>query len=283
MYFDAHTHTQFAAFEDDYKEVIERAHNAGVQIVNVGTQLNTSARAIKIAHEYKEGVYATVGLHPTHTKSSYHDNDEIGPAPAEASVGKDGEATKTFSSHGEQFDSNAYKELASDKLVVAIGECGLDYYRLSEETRTAQQNIFKEHIRLAKDVGKPLMIHCRNAFSDLIAILRSEDLPINPGIIHFFTGTPIDAKKLLKLGFSFTFGGVVTFTRDYDESINLIPPDRILSETDAPYVSPVPYRGKRNEPVHVIHIVKKLAEIRGVSAEEMESQIFANAKRVFML
>src|SRR5207245_2155338 len=123
---------------------------------------------------------------------------------------------------------------------------------------------------------KPLMIHCRSAFPDLIDVLNSKFHILNsiPGVIHFFTGTPDDACKLLDLGFAFTFGGVVTFARDYDEAIKLIPLDHILSETDAPYVAPMPYRGKRNEPAYVVETVKKLAEIKGVSTEEMTEQIF---------
>ncbi len=105
----------------------------------------------------------------------------------------------------------------------------------------------------------------------------------NPGIIHFFSGTPDDAKKLLDLGFSFTFGGVITFTHDYDAVIKMLPIDRILSETDAPYVTPVPYRGKRNEPAYVIEVVKKLAELRGVSEHDMAAQTIANAERIFKI
>lgn len=275
MYFDAHTHAHFAAFEDDWKEVIDRALAQNVWLINVGTQHDTSARAIEVAHMYKEGVYATVGLHPIHTEKSYHDVKELG---AEG-------AAKEFTSRGEDFDYDAYKKLALDPKVVAIGECGLDYYRLGQGTREKQHGVFLEHIRLAQEVKKPLMIHCREAFGDLIDTLVScrASFATSPGVIHFFTGTPDDARKLLNLGFSFTFGGVITFTRDYDESIKLIPLDRLLSETDAPYVAPVPYRGKRNEPAYVVEVVKKLAELKGISTNEMEQQIFANAKKIFAL
>lgn len=272
-FLDAHTHVQFAAFDEDRKEVIDRAINNGVSMVNVGTQADTSAAAIKLANEYKEGLYATVGLHPIHTEKSYHDEKELG----------DGDAAKVFTSKGENFDYDNYKKMALDSKVVAIGECGLDYYRLSEESKEKQKEIFIKQIELAKDVKKPLMIHCRNAFSDLIEILNSELKILNspPGVIHFFSGTAEDAKKLMELGFSFTLGGVVTFTRDYDEAIKAIPLDRILSETDAPYVAPVPYRGKRNEPFYVIEVVKKLAEIKNVSVEEIAEATIRNASRVF--
>ncbi|MBI4094680.1 MAG: TatD family hydrolase [Candidatus Liptonbacteria bacterium] len=273
-FFDAHTHAQFAAFEHDWKEVIDRALREHVWMINVGTQKDTSEKAIEVAHKYEEGVYATVGLHPIHTEKSYHDVKELG---------MDDKA-REFTSRGEDFDYDVYKKLAQDPKVVAIGECGLDYYRLGEETKKKQKEVFLKHIELAHEVAKPLMIHCRNAFPDLIEILTSniQRLTSNsPGVVHFFTGAPDDAKKLLALGFSFTFGGVITFARNYDEAIKMIPLDRILSETDAPYVAPVPYRGKRNEPAYVIEVVKKLAELKDVPVEKMERQIFTNAKNIF--
>jgi TatD DNase family protein len=274
-FFDAHTHVQFNAFDADRDEVMRRAQAAGVRMVNVGTQRDTSAAAIALAEQY-DGVYAAVGLHPVHTARSYHDAQELG----------GGEAAKAFTSRGEIFDMEAYRALATHPKVVAIGECGLDYFRFSEgESRDAQvkkqKAAFLSQIKLAREVGKPLMIHCRNAFADLIEILRGELQGIRPGVIHFFTGTPEDAKALFALGFSFTFGGVVTFARNYDDAIKMIPLDHILSETDAPYVAPAPYRGKRNEPAYIVETAKKLAELKGVSTEAMAAQIAENAKRIF--
>ncbi len=281
-YFDAHTHVQFATFKDDWKEVIQKALKNDVWVVNVGTQLATSQKAIEVAHEFPDlpaeagkpakagGVFATVGLHPIHTAKSYHDAQELG----------DAEDAKGFTSRGEEFDPEVYKKLAMDPKVVAIGECGLDYYRLEEESKARQAAAFVGQMEVAQAVKKPLMIHCRQAFADLIKILKEHKhklLADSPGVIHFFSGTPADAKVLLDLGFAFTFGGVITFTRDYDEVIKLIPNDRILSETDAPYVTPAPYRGKRNEPSYVIEVVKKLAELKGLPAEEMRDAIFENA------
>ncbi len=323
MYFDAHTHVHFAAFEKDSKEVISRALATGVWMVIVGTQKDTSRRAVEATREYKEGVYAAVGIHPVHTAKSYHDENELG----------GGEAAKAFTSRGEEFDHDYYLELARDSKVVAIGECGLDYYRLrvptdadltqtdAEETKERQKKAFIKQVELAHEVQKPLMIHCRSAFSDLIEILqtyyglksrrsgrdsdsanrRTSELKAEaPGIVHFFSGTMEDAQKLLNMGFAFTFGGAITFpprkqsrvvaegdsTRgktegDYDEIIKMLPMDRILSETDAPYVSPAPYRGKRNEPAYVVEVVKKLAELKGVSFEEMAKSTFENARRIF--
>ena len=276
-YFDAHTHVQFSAYEADREAVLSRALEADVWLMNVGTQKDTSRAAVKLAGHYKEGVYAAIGLHPIHTSRSYHDAQELG----------GGDAAKAFTSRGEIFDTDFYRELAQDPKTLAIGECGLDYFRFNEdepkeEQVRRQKEAFLAQIALAKDVKKPLMIHCRNAFADVIELVRPHAGDMPPGIIHFFTGTPADAKALVELGFSFTFGGVVTFARNYDEAIALIPPDRILSETDAPYVSPAPYRGKRNEPAYVTHSVAKLAELKGVPPEEMKARIWANVQRVLL-
>ena len=301
-FFDAHTHTQFAAYDEDREFVIERALAVGVEMINVGTQKDTSLKAVELASKYENGVYAAVGLHPIHTEKSFHDEKELG-LPAQA--GGDG-AAKEFTSRGEEFDYDYYKNLALNEKVVAIGECGLDYYRLTEATKEKQKENFLKQIELAKEVKKPLMIHCRNAFADLIKILAPNAYGLAPSIVHFFSGSKDDARELLDLGFSFTFGGVITFARpariatparnavstagwqsvaggDYDEVIKFIPADRILSETDAPYVAPAPYRGKRNEPAYVIEVVKKLAEIKGIEFEKAREQILENAKRIFKI
>lgn len=275
MFFDAHSHAHFAAYGSETDAVIKRALDAGVWMINVGTQRDTSRGAVEVANRYPEGVYAAVGIHPTHTTpAEYVDPKELKDV---ADSGAKPEA--------EEFDPALYRELAADPKVVAIGECGLDYYRLTEATKYKQQEAFTAQVAFAHEVGKPLMIHCRNAFDDLIALLTERRAHLNdsPGVIHFFTGTKDNMQALLDLGFGFTFGGVVTFTRDYDEVVRYAPLDRILSETDAPYVAPVPYRGKRNEPAYVIETVKKLAEIRGLSVEEMEAAIFANAQRIFKI
>lgn len=278
---DAHTHVQFHAFEADSREVIERAFNAGVWLINVGTQIDTSRKAIALAESYSEGVYAAIGLHPIHTSKSFHDAQELG-----EETGANG-----FTSRGEEFDSNVYLELAANSKVVAIGECGLDYYRL-EKTVNAQEQIEKQkiafikQIELAWEVKKPLMIHCRDAFSDLIEILKGNKSNLKsdyPGVIHFFTGTPEDAKILFEMGFAFTFGGVITFARNYDEIIKMLPADVILSETDAPYLAPVPYRGKRNEPAYVVETVRALAKIKNISFEQMAEITRNNAKRIFKI
>ena len=281
-YFDAHTHVQFKAFESDHEEVIGRALAAGVGMVNVGTQETTSARAVELAHKY-ENLYAAVGLHPIHTSASYHDSDELGDTPE----------AKGFTSRGEEFNYGYYKGLALDPKTVAIGECGLDYFRLEGDVRKlkeSQKTAFLSQVKLAAEVGKPLMIHARpskgtdDTYEDLLGILKDAGFR-GKVIFHFYAGSPEMAEKLLAAPFGnetyFTFGGVITFVRDYDKVVKLIPPERILTETDAPYVTPAPYRGKRNEPVYVIEVVKKLAEIKNIPEEEMRKQILENAERVF--
>ncbi len=273
-FFDAHTHANLAAFKSDYKDVISRALEKGVGLVNVGTQKDTSLRAMEIAREFpNEPVFAVIGLYPTHAhENDFHDVQELA-----ASAGAP-----------EKFDYEYYKKLALDSKVVGIGECGLDYFRLEggvESKKSKQKKVFLEQVRLAYDVKKPLMIHCRNAFPELIETLNAQHKMLNtsPGIIHSFHGTKDDARELLKLGFYFTFGGVITFTQDYDEVIKFIPVGRLLSETDAPYVAPVPYRGKRNEPAYVIEVAKKLAELKGASIEEIGNQILKNTSECFNL
>lgn len=268
-FIDAHTHLQFAAYKDDAEAVIKRSLEASVWLVNVGTQQDTSRDAVAMAEKYAEGVYATVGLHPIHTEKSFHDREELG------------EGGLEFTSKGEIFDYEAYKQLASHPKVVAIGECGLDYYR-SAEFRKKQEAAFVGQIELAREIKKPLMIHCRKAFDDLLNVLRDNrhKLPSPPGIIHFFSGDLPHATKLLDMGFYFTFGGVVTFARDYDEIVKTVPLNRLLLETDAPYVTPAPYRGRRNEPSYLPEIAKKLAEIKGVSLEEIAHHTTENARNL---
>ncbi len=277
-FFDAHAHVQFAGYDADRDAVIARAQDADVWMMNVGTQYDTSRNAIMLAEGYPDGMYAAIGLHPIHTSRSYHDAKELG----------GGEVAKAFTSRGEIFDTNRYRALALHPKTLAIGECGLDFFRFNDdESREGQvekqKDALRAQIALAAEADKPLMIHCRNAFADLIDMLTADREKLRPGVIHFFTGTAHDAEALLKLGFSFTFGGVVTFARDYDEAIRIIPVEKILSETDAPYVAPAPYRGKRNEPAYIVETVKTLAQLKHVSPEEMKRQIWENAKRIFKI
>ncbi|MCC6323958.1 TatD family hydrolase [Candidatus Nomurabacteria bacterium] len=289
-YIDIHSHVNFKAFDEDRDDVIRRALDADVAVINVGTQIDTSRHAVEIANKY-DGVYAIIGLHPIHTGASYHDTKELG------------EEGKAFTSRGEVFDYEEYKKLIVDPKVVGIGECGLDYYRCTPETIAKQKQAFIEQINLANEFNKPLMLHIRNgstsastelsrtsspqvtsepernAYADALEILK-EHAKVK-GDVHFFAGSLEDAKGFVDFGFTLSFTGVITFTHDYDEVVKSTPLDMIMSETDSPYITPIPYRGKRNEPVYVIEVVKKIAEIKGLSVEEVANQIIINTKRVF--
>jgi len=266
-FFDVHTHVPFAAYEKDREVVIRRAHDEGVWMINVGTEKGTSLKTVELAESVPEGVYATVGLHPIHTDKSFHDKQELGPE------------GKEFSSRGEVFDMAAYRELALREKVVAIGECGLDYYRLAEETKAKQYAAFEAQIALANELNLPLMLHIRNAYRDAYDILKTHARV--KGNVHFFAGTWEEAKLFLSMGFTLSFTGVITFARTYDETIKNAPRAQILSETDAPYVAPVPHRGRRNEPAYVAAVARSIAEIRGEPEEIVREALVANARRVF--
>jgi TatD DNase family protein len=266
QYFDAHTHVNFVAYKDDREATIQRAKEAGVGMNVVGTQFDTSKDAVALAETY-DTVWATIGLHPIHTTKSYHDEKELG------------EGGKEFTSRGEAFDMSAYAQLGKNPRVIAIGECGLDYYRVDESTRGTQIEAFVQQIELANMLNKPLMLHIRNAYDDAIDVLKAHAKV--RGDVHFFAGDWGVAKRFLDMGFTLSFTGVVTFTHDYDEVVKNTPLDMLLSETDAPYVTPAPFRGKRNESAYIPYIVKKIAAIKGEDEEKTTVQLFANAARVF--
>jgi len=285
-YFDAHTHVNFAAYKDDREQTILRAKDAGVGMNVVGTQLDTSSAAVALAERY-DNVYATIGLHPVHTTKSYHDVKELGPSFAEDSKGKGGQ--EGFTSRGEVFDAAVYEALGKSPRVIAVGECGLDYYRSEESTKAVQKDAFIQQIELANKLNKPLMLHIRpalhslgdggNAYDDALEIIKAHAKV--RGDVHFFAGDWSIAKKFLDIGFTLSFTGVITFTHDYDEVVKNAPLDMLLSETDAPYVTPVPHRGKRNEPAYVIEVVRTIAMIKGEDMERVSEQLLANARRVF--
>ena len=274
---DTHAHVNFRDFKNDANEVVKRALDKNIWMINVGAESKTSERAVKMAEDYGEGVYAAVGLHPSHLVEQEVEYEE------------NGEMIK-YKSKPEEFDYNFYLNLAKNKKVVAIGECGLDYKGITnEELRMKQKEVFVRHLDLAKEVNKPIIIHCRGAHEDLLEILRLEaELP--SGVMHFFTGNLEQAKKYIDLDFYISFSGVITFpprkgesVGAYDEIINNIPLEKILIETDCPYVAPIPHRGKRNEPLFVKHTAQKIADLRGVSFEEVVEQTTKNANKLFGL
>src|SRR3989338_5427348 len=280
LFIDIHSHINFNAFKDDADAVIQRTLDGSVWTILVGSQIDTSRRAVMYAEKYPEGVYAAVGLHPIHLSDAYVDAKEIDA----------GENVPGFQTRVERFSYDAYRPLAQHPKTVAIGECGLDYYRIMEHGTWSMEQIiekqketFRAQINLARDVKKPLMIHCRNAYEDLLQILREEKAEEIGGDIHFFAGTWDIAKQFLDLGFHLSFTGVITFARDYDEVIQNTQLDRIMTETDTPYVTPVPYRGKRNEPLFVEFVAKKIAEIKNLSEEEVFRQMVENTRECFRI
>lgn len=253
-YLDIHCHLNFDDFNTDRKDVIERAQREGVGMIVVGTDIKSSRKAIEIAEE-NEDIWATVGFHPTEKM--------------------------------ENFDYETCRRLAENKKVVAIGECGFDYYRNSHINKSIQEEIFIKQINIANEVNKPLMLHLRNgidgesAYDDAMVVIKKHSK--TRGNVHFFAGNYDEAKKFLDLNFTLSFTGVITFVRDYDEIIKNIPLDMILTETDAPFVSPVPYRSKRNEPMYVKEIAHAIADIRKESREKVLSQIVNTAEKLFSL
>ncbi len=272
--FDSHTHVSFPALASDLEGVLMRARESGVKMIDVGTTYETSLKVLETARKNPGEVYACVGFHPSHVSEInwHHDKNE------------------QVSGEKEVFDREKFLQLAQEKEVVAIGEFGLDYFRLESGSESLvkeeQKKVFKEMWAVAEEVGKPKMLHLRpfkgsdDAYSDTLELIK--DLPnTTEKISHFFVGSLDVAKKMLEAGFNFTFGGVITFVRDYDEVIKMLPVENILFETDAPYVTPEPMRGRVNEPVNVLYVAKKIAEIKGVDYDELISQVRNNVKRIF--
>ncbi|HEC33062.1 MAG TPA: TatD family deoxyribonuclease [Candidatus Kaiserbacteria bacterium] len=250
-YFDFHSHIYFPKFANDIDEVLTRMRGHKVGTIVVGTDLEQSKKALEFAKKH-DGVFASVGLHPA-------DN------------------TKEF------FDEKKYEEFLLDENVVMIGECGLDYFHEKDEgERARQRKEFEKQIDFAVAHNKPIMLHIREAHKDGLDMLCSKKKEYGDrlhGNAHFFTESSDIAKQYYELDFTTSFPGVITFTHDYDETVKYAPKDMILSETDSPYVAPESHRGKRNEPVFVIEIVKKMAEIRGEDVEELKKQLVKNALR----
>ena len=271
QFVDVHGHIQFPIFDKDRSEVIKRAELGGVKMIAVGTQAETSKRAIEIAKEFPNNVWATVGFHPNHlVKEWHHDkNEQANTIP-------------------EIFDIKILKELALDKKVVAISECGFDLF-YDSSAKKEQEEVFLAQAELARDLGKPLMMHCRpskgtdDAYEFALDILKDKSFGNLSKIMHFYAGSLGMAKKLCDLGFYFTFGGVITFAKSYEEIVKYLPLDRIFAETDCPYVAPQSHRGQRNEPLYVIETVKKIAEIKQMDFNKTAELLYKNSLGVFNL
>lgn len=279
-YIDTHAHLNLSAFKDDYVDVLRKCYEGKVAVINIGTKESTSKKAVEIAKEY-DNCFATIGLHPIQTVPGSHDEDEIG------------EGGKPFVSKGEEFDKDYYRELAKNEEVVAIGECGFDYWHCPKESYEIQERDFISQIELANELNLPLMIHTRNpkpgdnsptgrsVYTDVYEILKQHTkVPFN---VHFYAGTFAEAQRFFELGGTISFTGVITFTNDYDEVVKNTPLDLLHIETDCPYVAPVPYRGKQCEPWMVKEVCKRIAQIKGLEEEGVREQILDNAIRHYNL
>ena len=256
---DSHCHLDFKDFTDELDDVVKRAENAGIStLVTISTQLATFDKVLEIAERF-DNIFCSVGVHP-------HEADQEASVTAEQLI-----------------------ELARHPKVVGIGETGLDYY-YDHSDRETQRACFRQHIIAARETGLPLIVHARDADEDMQEILRDEaGKGAFPGLIHCFTSTEAVAQCALELGMYISISGIITFNsaKDLRQVVANVPLDRLLVETDAPYLAPVPRRGKRNEPAFVIHTAEKLAEIKNVSPQELADitsdnffKLFSKASRV---
>lgn len=242
---DSHCHLDDKVFENDRDQIVERALAAGV------TTLLTIDAPLELLDRY-DCVFGTAGVHP----------HEAGKATPDTIA--------------------RVRESARHPKVIGIGEIGLDYH-YDFAPRDVQRRVFEEHLALARELSMPVVIHCREAWDDTLAILREHGG--GPGIIHCFTSGPAEAERCLKLGFHLAFGGVTTFPKatEVHEAARRTPAEKLLVETDAPYLAPVPFRGKRNEPAYVTRTADRIAELRGVASTDVDAITTANFRRLFSL
>ncbi|MCA9055946.1 MAG: TatD family hydrolase [Planctomycetaceae bacterium] len=252
---DTHAHLDELAFDPDVPETLERAREAGViAVLTIGINADTSRRAVALAEQHPD-VYAVVGIQPNYvSQMSPDDWDEV-------------------------------VQLADHPRVLGVGETGLDRY-WDYAPIELQQEWFDRHLELSRAIGKPFVVHCREAEADVVAQLRraAEQGPLS-GVMHSFCGDAQTLAVCLELGMHISFAGMVTYKRNAElrRTAALVPSDRLLVETDSPYLAPTPHRGKRNEPAHVVHTAQCLAEARGVGMDELAEQTTQNAIRLFRI
>ncbi|MBL1223657.1 TatD family hydrolase [Enterococcus sp. BWR-S5] len=254
MIFDSHTHLNAEQFNDDIPETIERAKELGVtEMAVVGFDTPTIDKSLALSKEYAD-IYSIIGWHPT----------EAG------SYTKDIEAR--------------LQELLDTPKVVALGEIGLDYYWM-EDPKDVQDRVFRRQIAIAKEMKLPISIHMRDAIEDTYRVLKEEGVQDIGGIMHSYSGDSEWMKRFLDLGMHISFSGVVSFKKavEVQEAAQTAPLERLLVETDAPYLAPVPYRGKRNEPGYTRYVVEKIAELRAMPWEELAQQTTKNAHQLFRI
>lgn len=275
---DTHCHVNFREFKEDAQAAIQRSLKQEISLLVVGSQSTTSKRAVAYAEQY-DGVWAVVGLHPVHLFAF--------------ELEEEGQIIQT---RVEEFDIDFYKQLAQKEKVVAIGEMGLDYFRLasiksasSYEVVKKQQAVFKQGIELAKELSMPLVIHTRTSadkqdvYEDVLKLI--DELDYHHCVLHCFSGNKELAKRFIERGCMLSFTGIVTFknARAMQEVVQAAPLESLMIETDAPFLSPEPHRGERNEPAYVKHVAEKIAELKGVSFDEVAAITTQNAISFFNL
>ena len=252
---DTHCHIDGEEFDEDREAVITRAREAGVCKVMVpAIDLASSERIIKLCSQYPDYLYPMVGLHPEEVRADWREQLA---------------AIKSYLEPG----------------IIAIGEVGLDFY-WSREFEGEQQEAFEEQVRWSVETQLPLMIHCRKAQNELVAILKKYESELPGGVFHCFTGNEIEAQQLLQFDrFVLGIGGVLTFKKSHLPEVlpKVVPLDRIVIETDAPYMAPVPMRGKRNEPAFTQYVLQKLSESYGINEKALAEKTNANVQRVFRI
>jgi len=290
---DTHCHLNFRAFQGDSQDVIKAALKEKVWMIIPGSQFSTSQRGVKLAELFPQGVFAAVGLHPIQLFQSRYLLEEAG-------------KKVSFASRAEKFEASHYRILLSRPKVVAMGEIGLDFYHprpgvrrtdtlykekadgqlrdkaFISKVRKYQEEVFERQLDLADEFGKPVIVHCRQAFGRLLKILKKRYPHGRPagGVVHCFTGSLKNAEQLFELGFLVSFTGLITLTSAYNDIVKKIPLAKILVETDAPYLTPRPEKG-RNEPGFVRHVVQKIATIKGIPFARVACQTTENARKLF--
>ncbi|MEK7061633.1 MAG: TatD family hydrolase [Patescibacteria group bacterium] len=274
MIIDTHSHLNFNAYKKDFDEVIKRTITENIWVINVGTKFETSEQAVNLAKMHNEGIYAAIGLHPIYAAAEFQ---KIRTDPDEGD----------FLIKEEFFDSEKYKKLVlnSNQRVVAIGEIGLDYYYKPKTSaklkqfKEKQKQVFLQQLELAKELNLPVILHCRMAHDDVIEILKTQKLT---GVIHCFTGTQEQAQKYMDMGFYLGINGII-FKFNIDEVIKNAPLNKLLVETDCPYLTPIQEGSKRNEPIFIKHTIQKIAELKGISFKEVADATTQNAKKLFRI
>ena len=291
MLIDSHAHINFKEYDAELDDVIQRSLDNKTWLINVGSNYESSQKAVEIANKFVLGVWAAVGLHPIHLIKDIEEKTEFA-----------GQETSFFTPQ-EKFGYKKYYELAkSSEKVVGLGETGLDFFRLADnkhplaKVKETQINVFREFIKLAKETDLPLILHCRGdekdplaAYDTMLDVLRLEigDWRLGKvrGVIHCFGGNLEHARKFIDLGFYIGFTGIVTFknAKELQQIAKEIPLDKILIETDSPFLAPDPYRGQRNERSYVQYIAQKIADLKELTFEEVEKQTFDNTSKLFKL